>query len=277
MPSTDQDALPPLRVAVAQPHCVPGDVAANAKAHAEAVRAAAARVVVFPEMSLTGYDLRAAPVELGDPVWHPVRTACRDTGAVALVGAPVRAEDGTARLSVVRVDADGVHRVYDKVCLGGGERAVFEPGSALGLIQIDGWRVGVGICKDTGDPGHVEATVGSGIDLYVAGLVHRADELAEQDRRGLAIAARGVPVAFASFAGSAGEGYAVAAGRSTIWSSSGHVLARAGAEPGQVVSAVLAGPRHTVGRAASSSSSTWATPSSAHGGATPSAASNASG
>ena len=44
----------PLRVAVAQPLCVPYDVGQNAVAHAAAVRAAAARVVVFPELSLTG-------------------------------------------------------------------------------------------------------------------------------------------------------------------------------------------------------------------------------
>ena len=37
----------PLSVAVAQPLCVPYDVAANAATHAAAVRAAAARVVVF--------------------------------------------------------------------------------------------------------------------------------------------------------------------------------------------------------------------------------------
>lgn len=45
----------PLPIAVAQPLCVPYDVAANAAAHAAAVRSAGARVVVFPELSLTGY------------------------------------------------------------------------------------------------------------------------------------------------------------------------------------------------------------------------------
>ena len=49
----------PLRVAVAQPLCVPYDVGQNAVAHAAVVRAAAARVVVFPELSLTGYELEA--------------------------------------------------------------------------------------------------------------------------------------------------------------------------------------------------------------------------
>ena len=46
-------------IAVAQPRCVSFDVAANALTHAAAIRAASARVVVFPELSLTGYELDA--------------------------------------------------------------------------------------------------------------------------------------------------------------------------------------------------------------------------
>ncbi|RQX35997.1 carbon-nitrogen hydrolase family protein, partial [Micromonospora chalcea] len=57
----------PLRIAVAQPLTRSGDVAGNAARHADAVRAAAARVVVFPEMSLTGYELDAAPLDPDDP------------------------------------------------------------------------------------------------------------------------------------------------------------------------------------------------------------------
>ena len=56
----------PLMVAVAQPPCVAHDVAANARAHASAIRAAGARVVLFPELSLTGYELDADPVVPGD-------------------------------------------------------------------------------------------------------------------------------------------------------------------------------------------------------------------
>ncbi len=50
----------PLIIAVAQPPCLPCDVAANAATHAATVREAGARVVVFPELSLTGYEFDAA-------------------------------------------------------------------------------------------------------------------------------------------------------------------------------------------------------------------------
>ena len=49
----------PLAIAVAQPRCTARDVRANAVEHARLVAAAEARLVVFPELSLTGYELDA--------------------------------------------------------------------------------------------------------------------------------------------------------------------------------------------------------------------------
>jgi predicted amidohydrolase len=57
----------PLVIAVAQPLCVPYDVAANAVTHAAAVRGAGARVVIFPELSLTGYELEMSAAVTSPP------------------------------------------------------------------------------------------------------------------------------------------------------------------------------------------------------------------
>ena len=60
-PREESEMTEPLIVAVAQPPCAPHDVAGNARAHAAAVRDTRARVVVFPELSLTGYELPGGP------------------------------------------------------------------------------------------------------------------------------------------------------------------------------------------------------------------------
>jgi predicted amidohydrolase len=74
----------------------------------------------------------------------------------------------------------------------------------------------------------------------VAGLVHLAEELEEQDARGRRIAAACRSyVAFASFAGRTGGGYETTAGESTIWSPDGDVIARASDEPGDIARACL--------------------------------------
>src|SRR4249919_3243123 len=91
-------------IAVAQPRCVSVDVAANALTHAAAIRAARARVVVFPELSLTGYELGASTVDTSDPRLAPITAACAETGSVALVGAPVAGEAGRRHIAVLAID-----------------------------------------------------------------------------------------------------------------------------------------------------------------------------
>lgn len=226
----------PLRIAVAQPLTRSGDVAGNAARHADAVRAAAARVVVFPEMSLTGYELDAAPLDPDDPRFAPLRAACAETGTLALAGAPVPGP----HIGVLAIDAEGVRVAYRKMCLGGAEPQHMRPGREPAVLDVDGWRLGLAVCKDTGTPEHAAATVALGAGAYLAGVLESADDAAVPDERARRVAAaHGVWVATASFAGSTGGGYARAAGGSGIWSPAGEPVARAGTDTGEVVTATL--------------------------------------
>lgn len=226
----------PLRVAVAQPMTMAGDVPLNVARHAAAVRSAGARLVVFPELSLTGYDLDAAAIDPGSEVLAPLIDACASAGAVALAGAPVDV-DGHDHIATLAVSASGIAVAYRKMSLGGDEMERFAAGSTPALVEVDGWHIGLGICKDTRMEAHLGATLGQGIDLYVAGLVHHDHEHHELEERAVRIARRGgVPVAFASAAGDVGPAYPSAAGGSGIWSSSGAVLVRDDGAPGGFVS-----------------------------------------
>lgn len=230
----------PLRLAVAQPVCVSYDVAANALAHADAIRSARARVVVFPELSLTGYELTAAAVPVDDPRLAPIVSACAETGSVALVGAPVPGDGGESHIAMLAVDRAGAVVAYRKVWLSSAEAERFTPGREPAVLDVDGWRLGLAICKDTGVPQHAADTAAVGMDVYVAGTVKSADEAGVQDERARRIATQhGVWVAVASFAGSTGGGYAPAAGRSSIWTPEGVAVARAGTRPGVVATATL--------------------------------------
>ncbi len=229
---------PPLAIAVAQPPCTAYDIEANAYAHAEAIRAAAARVIIFPELSLTGYELDAPAVDPDDPRLAPIVAACSAHGSLALVGAPVRDEsgrrrEGTEHIAMLAVDHDGVEVAYRKIWLGTAEAQRFAPGPAPVALDVDGWRLGLAICKDTGMRQHATDTASLGIDVYVAGTVKGADEAALQHERARRIAIdHNVWVAVASFAGSTGGGYVDTAGRSAIWAPGGAIVAEAGPDAG---------------------------------------------
>jgi len=231
-----------LRIAVAQPVTSPHNVAGNALAHAVAVRATDARVVVFPELSLTGYEPTAVAVDPADERLGPLIEACATRHAVALVGAPVRGPDGHGRsIGVLAVTGDGAGIAYRKVHLGAAElTAGWVAGAAPAAFEVDGWRLGLAVCRDTGVEEHGEATAALGVDAYVAGVVHAATERtlhAERARR--VAAAHGIWAVTASFSGPTGGGFDVTAGRSGIWSPDGTCLVEAGDGAGEVVAATL--------------------------------------
>lgn len=232
-------ASPALTIAVAQPACRARDVAANAIAHAEIIRTASARVIAFPELSLTGYELDAAAIDPADERLRPVIDACSAAGSVAFIGAPTTDDLGD-HISVLAVDAVGSGVAYRKMWLSDEEAERFAPGPSPVVVGVDGWRLGLAICKDTGVPEHAEATARLGMDVYVAGVLDSADDASVQTERAHRVTKHHrVWVAVASFAGSTGGGYETAAAQSRIWSPDGVVVASAGPEVGRIARATL--------------------------------------
>ncbi|SNY06423.1 carbon-nitrogen hydrolase family protein [Paractinoplanes atraurantiacus] len=224
-----------LVIAVAQPPVHPLDIAANITRHASAVRAAAARVVVFPELSLTGYDLDAPLLKPDDPRLTPLVESCTATDTVALVGAPVPGP----YIAMLRIDSDGVQVVYRKQYPHHTEGR-FLAGPGPEVVEVDGWRLGLGICRDTGVEQQAADTAALGIDAYVAGVVDEpADDVVLAERARRISTTYGVWTAIASCAGASGPAYPATAGRSGIWQPDGLVAARAGRAPGEMARATL--------------------------------------
>ncbi|MGW2815060.1 carbon-nitrogen hydrolase family protein [Streptomyces sp. NPDC001415] len=170
----------PLRIAAAQAQAVPGEVEANAAAVARLIREAGdggARVVVFPEKFLSGYEIelirtdpRRCAVRPADPRLAPIAEACRASGVTAVVGAAVQ-DGGELYVSALAFDATGVVGRYDKQTLFKHERAVYRQGRAGATLQVGGWRLGLGVCYDSGFPEHARAAALDGCHAYVVGAL----------------------------------------------------------------------------------------------------------
>ncbi|MDF5752257.1 carbon-nitrogen hydrolase family protein [Spongiactinospora sp. TRM90649] len=229
-----------LGIAAAQPRCVPYDLTANALAHATAVRSARSRVVVFPEMSLTGYELDAPAVGPADPRLAPLVDACARTGSVAFAGAPVEGASGRPHIATLMIDGDGVTVAYRKVWLGDAEAARFAPGAEPVAVEVDGLRLGLAVCKDLNVARHARDTAALGIDVYVAAALKFDSEADAMAARAREIAAgHGVWAVVAAFAGPTGGGYERTTGRSGVWAPGGEQVAQAGPEPGDMARATI--------------------------------------
>jgi 5-aminopentanamidase len=227
-----------LRVAAAQAAVRVGDVSANAEAAARLIRTAAgrgAKVVVFPELFLCGYDLatlREQPertdVTVEDPRLDPIGAACRDEGAVAVIGASLT-RAGRRTISALVFARDGeVGATYEKTHLHHDERDLFVAGERNVLLELDGWKMGLGICYDASFPEHARSMAVAGADAYLCPSAFFADE--SDHRRSLYFAARALEntfyVAFANFVGQ--HGGAEFCGQAAIYGPNGRTLATAG-------------------------------------------------
>lgn len=166
-----------MRIALLQGPAETPDREAGLAAVAGAARraaAAGARLLVTPEMSLTGYAIGADRVaELAEPVPGPltgrVAAIAAEHGLAIAVGLPVRTPAGVAN-TVVVVDADGtVLASYAKAHLYGDvDRDAFVPGD-VGVVQfrLDGVVAGLLVCYDVEFPEAVRAHALAGTELLV--------------------------------------------------------------------------------------------------------------
>jgi len=189
----------PLTVAAVQSEAAPGAVSVNAAQAARLAGLAADRgatLVVLPELFLTGYHppaLRASPattdVAADDGGWvadarlDPLRAAAVERRAAIVVGAAVRRPDGRRTCAALVVDRGGrVAAAYDKQHLcGPDEKDLFVPGTRGATLDLDGWRLGLGVCYDGCFPEHARAAAVAGAhgylcpSAYLVGSAHRRD------------------------------------------------------------------------------------------------------
>jgi predicted amidohydrolase len=237
------DTLP---VSVIQYRPLDGGIPANAAEHVRLIEDAddhGARLVVFPELSLTGYrlDLLGQPdawlvpddKRLGD-----IREICRRTGITAVMGAALREPDGTPRLASVAVHPDGATEAAFKTHLHGPERELFTPGEGPTLVGVDGWQVALALCLDTSVPAHAGDAAAAGADLYCVSALYTKDE---SHRLALHLGARAMDnrmfTALANLGGSSPLGESC--GLSGFWGPDGFPLRQAEGTGTEVVSSVL--------------------------------------
>ena len=126
---------------------------------------------------------------------------------------------------------------YCKRHLDTGEIGIFAAGTGPGVLEIDGWRIGLAVGRDAAVPGHAEQLVGMGADVYAVAALFRLGADERMASQMAAAAARGLWVVLAQYCGGTGGG--PACGRSGVWSSDGRELVRLGTAPGLAVADVV--------------------------------------
>jgi predicted amidohydrolase len=148
-------SCPQLCIAAAQAISVANDVARNVQTHLDFVQAAAhqgVQLLVFPELSLTGYELpqlAAHVLNADDAFLARLRQAAREHAMTLIVGAPaaaVRAGD-LPSIGAWVLHADGTATLYRKRHLHGSETQFASAGEDDALmLSLAGIPTGLAIC-----------------------------------------------------------------------------------------------------------------------------------
>ena len=166
-----------MRVVLAQLNVLVGDIAGNAQAILAATTRARdelrADVIVFPELTLSGYppeDLLLRP-GFQEQVAHQLAALARQIrGIVALVGYPARHGDALYNSAAVIRDGAVVAR-YDKHLLPNysvfDEKRYFQAGTQPCVFELNGVRLGVTICEDLWHPGPMAQSHAAGAQLML--------------------------------------------------------------------------------------------------------------
>jgi predicted amidohydrolase len=234
-------------IAVAQTCPVKGDVQANLEEHVRLARLAAAegaQVVVFPELSLTGYELALANVlafSEDDPRLSPLIDAAASHAMTLIVGAPVRVGP-RLYIGAFILRPDRTTELYTKHHLGAfspaascdgivppAEATVFQAGDRNPLIRFGGNVAAVAVCADAGQPSHPQQAAERGASIYLASMfVIPSDFEGEVAKLRRYAVQHSMMVALANF-GSPSGGLA-SGGHSAIWSETGELLVQLGAQ-----------------------------------------------
>ena len=164
-----------MRVAIFQGPDQPGDVAHNLEMMAAMARQAAqqeARLLILPEMYLTGYNIGPeATSRLAEPADGPaseeVAAIARNTGMALLYGYPERVGNAVYNAAQL-IDRDGRRLAnHRKTHLFGElDRSAFSAGTgAPTLAALDGLRLGILICYDVEFPENVRLLALAGADF----------------------------------------------------------------------------------------------------------------
>ena len=219
-----------LILGAAQSSSVAGDIARNVENHLRICEIAAShgvQLLVFPELSLIGYELALAQanvIEPGSAALDSLREFAVRSGMTVVAGALVPNGTGGLYAAALAFRPDGSVLTHSKVHVHESELVAFEPGPGGEVFQVGEAAVGLAICRDASFAEHAADAAARGATVYAAGVM--IDEPGYVRKmpllRGYAQQHR-MAVLMANYAGETGG--EVSAGKSTIWSEDGNVVA----------------------------------------------------
>ena len=219
-----------LIIAAAQSASIPGDIARNIACHVRIAAIAAeqaTQLLVFPELSLTGYELSLARAHIIRPdaaELEPLRRLAREARMTISAGGPMLNDRGQLHITAFVFKPDGSIATHTKQHVHQSEEHVFTSGPGGPTLQVADASVALAICADASNPTHASNAAARGANAYAVGSMITEDAYARKTAllKNYAMEHR-MAVLLANYSGVTGG--EESAGKSAIWSEDGQLVA----------------------------------------------------
>ena len=214
-----------MKICVVQTNPVRGDIRRNITNHLAWIELAleqGSNMLLFPELSLTGYEPGLAQelaMDPEDPLLE-VFQKVSDLHQVTIgLGMPLRGALGTY-ISLVFIQAQGPRQVYNKQYLHPDEEPYFIPGKGQIYLSAGTSRIAPAICYEISQPEHAAQAVLDGASIYMASVAKTKQGVDHAVKRLPEIALQySIPVMMSNCIGPCDD--FIAGGRSSVWNKEG--------------------------------------------------------
>jgi len=162
-----------MKICIAQTKSLKGEVSKNIENHLRIVEAAVklkADLIIFPELSITGYEpdlAQSLATNIENNIFDPFQ-ALSDKSTITIgVGMPIYATDGI-NISMLIFQPNQSRVVNSKQLLHKDEMPYFTSGKSQVILSIKNHKIAFGICYESLQRPHFLKAKQKGADIYIA-------------------------------------------------------------------------------------------------------------
>lgn len=223
-----------MKISAAQIQPVKGDILKNIENHILLIEAAVNKnvdLIIFPELSITGYEPELAEqlsIDYKDPILDVFQKTADENKISITVGMPTKFNNQLLISSII-FQPEKEREVYSKQNLFPTETGIFSKGSSFCQLEILQNKIALAICYDLSDPMNSLEAFRMGSNIYTASVLNSVNGIDDDLVKLSDIAAKyHMNVLMANFSGESG-GYQCA-GKSSVWSTDGSLLGQLNSE-----------------------------------------------
>lgn len=217
-----------MKICIAQTKPIKGNVSANIEAHKRFIELALtlnAEAIIFPELSLTGYEPELAKklaTNQNDNRLDIFQETSDKNEIIIGLGLPT-ATESQIRISMIIFEPNKPRQTYSKQQLHSDEFPYFENGVGQVIIKTKDKNIAPAICYESLLPTHSDNAFNLGADVYLASVAKPANGIEKAFDHYPKVAKQyGMPVLMANCVGFCDNFLSV--GKSAVWTKEGELV-----------------------------------------------------